>query len=380
MSLELLLGPQLERMSTAGFEIVGASAPGPYVDRLAERGVRHIPLRHATRRVAPVEDARALIELLTLFRAMRPSIVHTHNPKPGLYGRIAARLAHVPVVVNTVHGLYALPEDSLRKRTVVYGLERVAASCSDAELLQNEEDFPVLRRLRIPADRITILGNGIDLERFDPERGSARDTEGARAELGADSDGDVVVAAVGRLVREKGYPELFEAAAQVRQTAPQVRVAVIGPDDHDKVDGLTTHDRAIAAAAGVRMLGHRDDMARLYRGMDVLVLASHREGFPRTPMEAAAMGVPVIATDIRGCRQAVEHGVTGLLVPPRDPTALAGAIAMLADDRELRRRMGVAARAKALREFDQARCIDVTIATYARLLERAGLQTARTIR
>jgi glycosyltransferase involved in cell wall biosynthesis len=380
MSLELLLGPQLERLATAGFEIVGASAPGPYVDRLAERGVRHVPLRHATRRMAPVEDARALYELLALFRAMRPSIVHTHNPKPGLYGRVAARLARVPVVVNTVHGLYALPEDSLPKRAVVYGLERVAASCSDAELLQNEEDFPVLRRLRVPEDRITILGNGVDLERFDAEGGSERDTEDARVDLGAERDGDVVVGAVGRLVREKGYPELFEAAAELRRTAPRVRVAVVGPDERDKVDGLTMHDRAIAAAAGVRLLGHREDVVRLYRGMDVLVLASHREGFPRAPMEAAAMGVPVVATDIRGCRQAVEHGVTGLLVPPRDPKALAGAIAMLAGDCELRRRMGVAARAKARREFDQQRCIDITVATYTRLLERAGVHTARTIR
>jgi glycosyltransferase involved in cell wall biosynthesis len=371
MSLELLLGPQLERLAGSGFSVVGASAPGPYVERLRERGVTHVALRHATRRMAPLEDVRALVELIRLFRELRPSVVHTHNPKPGLYGRAAARIARVPVIVNTVHGLYALPEDTRLKRFVVYGLERLAAACSDAELLQNEEDLPVLRRLGIPEHRLTILGNGIDLQRFDPQIITPHQHDVARAELGARSATDVVVGAVGRLVREKGYPELFAAAAQLRETAPHVRVAVIGPDDDAKSDGLVPEDRARAQAAGVRMLGHRDDIVPLYGGMDVLVLASHREGFPRAPMEAAAMGVPVIATDIRGCRQAVEHEVTGLLVPARDPLALAEAIARLASAPALRARMSAAARLKALRDFDQQRCIDLTISTYERLLERS---------
>jgi glycosyltransferase involved in cell wall biosynthesis len=168
MSLELLLGPQLEAFARAGYEVIGASAPGPYVEALTRRGITHVPLAHATRSMAPLEDGRALLELGRLFRRMRPDIVHTHNPKPGLYGRLAARLARVPVVVNTVHGLYALPEDPWPKRAIVYGLERVAAACSDAELLQNPEDVPTLRRLRVPAARLTVLGNGIDLQRFDP--------------------------------------------------------------------------------------------------------------------------------------------------------------------------------------------------------------------
>jgi glycosyltransferase involved in cell wall biosynthesis len=372
MSLELLLGSQLEQLLTRGFDVIGASAPGPYVAALRQRGVNHVPLRHATRRMAPLEDARALAELYGLFRELRPDIVHTHNPKPGLYGRLAARAARVPVVVNTVHGLYALPEDRLAKRAAVYGLERIAAACSDAELLQNEEDLPTLRRLGVPEARLTILGNGIDLERFDPDRLTAADVAAARAELGATSPTDVVVGAVGRLVREKGYPELFRAAAALRSRAPHVRVAVIGPDDADKRDGLGPEERAAAEVAGVCFLGHRSDVERLYGGMDLLVLASHREGFPRSPMEAAAMGVPTIATDIRGCRQAVESGVTGFLVPAGDVGALASAIATLAGDPELRKRFAVSAREKAVRDFDQRRCLDLTVSTYVRLLERRG--------
>jgi glycosyltransferase involved in cell wall biosynthesis len=373
MSLELLLGPQLEAIASAGYRVVGVSAPGPYVDALARRGVEHVALAHATRAMAPTEDAQALTELMALFRRLRPSIVHTHNPKPGLYGRLAARLARVPVVVNTVHGLYALPEDAWPKRAIFYGLERLAASCSDAELLQNPEDLSTLKRLRVPAERLTMLGNGIDLQRFDPGRISADDRAAARREMGATADDDVVVGLVGRLVREKGYPEVFEAAALLRTRLPQLRVAVIGPDEPDKADALTRADRDMAEQAGVRFLGARTDVVRLYAGMDIHVLASHREGFPRSPMEASGMQVPVVATNIRGCRQAVDHGVTGLLVRPRDPEALAGAVARLASDPVERRRLGSAARRKALDCFDQRRCIDLTLAMYERLLARAGL-------
>jgi glycosyltransferase involved in cell wall biosynthesis len=372
-SLEVLLGPLLEGLVGAGYDVLAASAPGPYVGAVERRGVTHIPLAHATRSMAPVEDARALSELVRLFRRLRPSIVHTHTPKPGIYGRLAARIAGVPAVVNTVHGLYALPDDPWPKRAAVYGVERLAATCSHAELLVNAEDRDTLRRLRVPDDRLTVIGNGIDLGRFDPATIDAADRQAARRELGATSPDDVVVGLVGRLVREKGFPEAFQAAASLRDRHPELRVAVIGPEEPDKADALTDVDRRVAADAGVRFLGARDDVPRLYAAMDMFVLASHREGFPLSPMEAAAMGVPAVVTDIRGCRQVVDDGVTGLLVPPRDPRALAAAIARLAADAALRRRIGTAARRKAAESFGHQRCVDVVLATYDRLLAAAGM-------
>jgi glycosyltransferase involved in cell wall biosynthesis len=375
MSLEGLLGSQLEAIAAAGYHVIGASAAGPEVDALARRTIEHVPLAHATRSMAPVEDARALAELVGLFRRLEPTIVHTHTPKPSIYGRIAARLARVPIVVNTVHGLYALADDPWPKRAAVYGLERLAAACSQAELVASPEDLDTLRRLRVPADRLVLLdaGLGIDLDRFDPRAVTAPERAAARRELGATADGDVVVGVVARLVREKGYPEVFDAAARLRARCPQIRVAVIGPEEPDKSDALTAADRRAAERAGVRFLGGRDDVVRLYAGMDVFVLASHREGFPLTPMEASAMGVPVVATDIRGCRQVVEDGTTGVLVPVGDAAALAAAIERLATDPAQRHRLGAAARRKALDSFDQRRCIERTLATYDRLLARAGL-------
>jgi glycosyltransferase involved in cell wall biosynthesis len=372
ISLEWLLGPQLEAFAHHGYEVVGVSAPGPFVGALARRGIRHVALHHATRSFALGEDARAMRELVNVFRSLRPTIVHTHNPKPGVYGRIAARLAGVPIVVNTVHGLYAQPDDRWSKRAAVYTAERVAAVCSNAELVQNVEDLGTLRRLGVPSRRLVLLGNGIDLQRFDPATVSAAERECARKELGALGGDDVVVGSVGRLVREKGFVELFEAAGRVRDRTPTSRFAVIGGEEPNKADGLGADDLGRARKAGVRLLGERDDVVRLYAGMDVVVLPSHREGFPRVPMEAAAMGIPVVATNIRGCRQVVDDGETGSLVPVGDVDALAAAIDRLASDAALRHRLGAAGRTKARAEFDQQRCIDITLETYGRLLGAAS--------
>ena len=367
LSLTHLLLPQLIAFREAGYDVVGVSAPGPHVAQLAEEGIGHVPLTRSTRAANIGADLAAAREFTSLCRELRPDIVHTHNPKPGIYGRIVARMTGVPVVVNTVHGLYALPEDPWSKRAIVYGLERIAASCSDAELVQNPEDVPTLRRLGIRATKLHLLGNGVDLERFDPgQQGGAR--RNTRLELGISED-EVVVGLVGRLVAEKGYREVFEVARRLRVTLPHVRFVVVGPLDPDKDDAITPAGvDEVAAAAGIRFLGMREDVERLYPAFDIYVLASHREGFPRSAMEAAAMGLPVVATDIRGCRQVVDDGRTGLLVPVRDPVALEDAVRRLAGDAKMRVAMGAAAREKALREFDDRRQIGVTLSTYERLL------------
>ena len=364
ISLELLLGPQLSAFVDAGYDVVGVSAPGPFVEQVEARGVEHVALSGATRSMDLRADVSAMAELVGLFRRRRPDIVHTHNPKTGVYGRIAARAAGVPAIVNTVHGLYATAEDGWKRRAAVYAAERVAASCSHVELVQNPEDLATLRGLRVPAGKLRLLGNGVDLARFEPRPGVRSEV---RAELGVDADA-VVVGAVGRLVREKGYVELLEAWQRVRATHPTAVLVVVGPFEPDKADALdqATVDRA--TAEGVRFLGMRDDVDRLYQAFDVYVLLSHREGFPRSAMEAAACGLPVVATDIRGCRQVVRDGETGLLVPCRDSAKAADALVELVSDAARRSAMSAAAVALAGAEFDQQRVIDTTLCVYRDLL------------
>jgi glycosyltransferase involved in cell wall biosynthesis/ribosomal protein S18 acetylase RimI-like enzyme len=368
LSLQFLIRPQLLSIVELGGEAIGISAPGEWVEGLEALGIRHISLESSTRGVAPSSDLKAALQLWKTLRRERPDILHTHNPKPGLYGRILGRLAGVPIVVNTVHGLYATPDDRLVKRLVVYMLEAIAARFSDAELIQSSEDLALISTWRIaPAGRARLLGNGVNLDRFSPEGGRGR--AAMRAELGLATD-QVAVGMVGRLVEEKGYPELFDAA---RQLGDGYVVFVIGPDDTSKGDSLPAELVERARADGVRFLGMRTDVDDLYRALDIFVLPSHREGFPRAAMEAAASGLPVVATDIRGCREVVEDGVNGLLVPVRDPVALGKAIRAIGDDAELRARMGKAGFERARRLFDESAIVETVLDAYRRVAVEKGL-------
>ena len=366
MTLSLLLGPQLRAFAAAGYEVIAVSAPGRYVPELVSWGIEHRSVHHATRAFDPSRDVRLLFELRRIFAELQPDIVHTHTPKPGYVGRLAARTSGVPIVVHTVHGIFALPEDPWAKKTIVYTLDRIASSWSDIELLQNPEDMPILRRLGVPERKLQLLGNGIDLARFDRSRVDPGHIAALRAELGAGPN-DLVCGVVGRLVREKGYRQVFEAAERLAREMPDVKFMIVGPAaDRDAVPQAEL-DRA-AALGNVWFLGLRDDVEQLYSAMDLYVLASFREGFPRSAMEAAAMGLPLVLTDIRGCRQVVDDGINGVLVPVRDSRALSDAIAALARDPLLRQRMGRASTEKAKREFDQQRVIDITLEVYDRLL------------
>src|SRR6266511_3033020 len=263
-TLRFLILPQLIRLRDEGFDVSAISARGPWTGDLAAEGVRHIPWSHATRSWNPRADALAAWELLQIFRRERFHLVHTHNPKPGIVGRVAARL-----------------------------------------------------------------------------------------------------------VVEKGYRELFAAAKLVRAAHPSVRFLAVGPSDPEKADALTAREME-EARERVVFAGWRGDARDLLALMDVFVLPSWREGLPRSAIEAAAMGRPLVLTDIRGCREVARAGVEGVLVPPRKPDRLAEAIRQLVADRSLRERMGAAARVRALARFDERKVTDLIVERYRSLLAGAG--------
>ena len=356
LSLRYLLLAQIDACIDRGDEVLGISAAGPDVAMLEERGMRHVALASSTRSMDPLADLRAARELWAVLRRERPDVLHTHNPKPGIYGRIVGRLAGVPRVVHTTHGLYATPQDRFPKRAVVYALEAVASRFSHVELVQSPEDLELMGRLRLaPRRKLRLLGNGVDLSRFRLPAPGERDE--VRAELGLAPD-DVVVGLVARLVAEKGVPELLSA---VEQLGPPHRLLLVGPHDPEKADALPESLLDRARAGGAVLAGHRTDVERLYRAMDVFCLPSHREGFPRAAMEAAATGLPVVASDIRGCRQVVDDPVTGRLFPVRDVDALAAAlravlVAGAVDP--------AAPRSKAEAEFDESAVVARVLAAY----------------
>jgi glycosyltransferase involved in cell wall biosynthesis len=360
LSLRLLLAAQLRASVARGDVVLGISAPGPDVAAVEALGVRHVPLTSSTRRHDLLGDLRAARELWGVLRTETVDVLHTHNPKPGIYGRVLGRLAGVPLVVHTTHGLYASPDDRFAKRAVVYALEAVAARFSDVELVQSVEDLALMRRLRIaPRRKLRLLGNGVDLARFDRATVPDADRRAVRAEWGMGDD-EVVVGLVARLVAEKGVGELLEAHARL---GPPFRLVLVGPDDPDARDALDRATIRAAEDAAVVLAGRRDDIPRCLAAMDVFCLPSAREGFPRAAMEASAMGLPVVAYDIRGCRQVVDDGTTGRLVALHDVAALADAIAELADP-ERRAALGAAAAAKARADFDDREVVRRVLAAH----------------
>jgi glycosyltransferase involved in cell wall biosynthesis/ribosomal protein S18 acetylase RimI-like enzyme len=375
LTLRFLLRGQLRRLRAEGYEVLAVSRPGPWTKDLEAEGIRHIPWPSATRAWAPGADARAFAELVGILRAERPALVHTHNPKPGVLGRAAARLAGVPCVVNTVHGLYALPEDPPAKRFAVLGLERLAAHWSDLELYQSEEDLGWARRWGVvPRDKSALLGNGIDLEAFDPQAVPPSLRGRLRRDLGVPEHA-LVVGTVGRMVVEKGYRELFAAAAEVRRIMPEVRFLAVGGSDPERA-GSISREEVERAGSFIGFAGWRTDVRDLLATMDVFVLASWREGVPRSAIEAAAMGKPMVLTDVRGCREVGAEG-SALLVPPRDPAALASAIVSVLENAELRRRLGRAARARAIERFDERLVEEIVVEAYRRLLRSKGLAPSK---
>ena len=372
-SLRYLLLNQMRSIAQAGYEVTGISAPGSDVPVIESMGIRHIAVP-LTRRLTPLADLRALVQLYRIFRREQFTIVHTHTPKPGLLGQLAARMAGVPVVVNTVHGFYFHEHMPRLWREFYITMERIAARCSDLVLSQSREDLDTAIRLGIcPRERIQLLGNGIDIQRFDRNRVDPATLAHLRSTLGLPS-GVPVIGFVGRLVVEKGILELARAVQQVQSRFGPVTLLIVGGVDREKAGALNHEDiQAAAGTATCIFAGVRQDMPDMYALMDVFALPSYREGFPRAPMEASAMGAPCVVTNVRGCREAVEHERNGLIVPLRDVDALAEALIRLLRDHDRRRAMGDAGRRMAREQFDERLVFQRILAAYHRLLHEKGL-------
>lgn len=360
MTPRFLLLPLFERLIHAGFEVTSISADGPWSHELQARGVRHIPWPGATRSWDLKSDVAALASLVGILRRERFDIVHTHTPKAGVLGRVAARLTGVPGVVNTVHGLYVTPQDHWVRKSAVLGAEAVASRFSDAELYQSAEDLRwAMSRRVVPLGKAELVTGGVDLDTFDPKAANGRLV---RQEVGIPFDA-VVVGTLGRMVVEKGVRELLSAARQI----PEAIFLVVGEPDYSRRDAISKKE--IEQAPGnVVFTGWRSDARDLLAAMDVFVLASWREGMPQSVMEAAAMAKPLVVTDIRGSREIVRDGVEGIVVPSRDPESLGAAVKRLVGDPELRASMGAAAQDRCRKLFDLDQDAAQVIRCYRRLV------------
>jgi glycosyltransferase involved in cell wall biosynthesis len=321
------------------------------------------------RKLSPVADLRTLVRLYRLLRRERPDLVHTYVPKGGLLGQMAAWLARIPHRIHSCRGLLYTPDLASWRRALLRSTDRLTNRLAQRTIYisRADRDFSVRERL-CPERRARYTGSGVDLAHFDPAALPAETRTVVRHELGI-PDSARLALTVGRFVVDKGYRELAEAASAVANRRPECRFLWVAPVLAGEEGALP--DDFIAArglSAVVTRLLLQHDVRRLYAASDLLVHPSYREGVPRVLMEAAAMGLPIIASDIPGCREVVDHGSSGLLVPPRSAESIASAIEALLADGAAAARMALAARRTVERRFDQDQLTERIWGVYRELL------------
>ena len=356
-SLHHFLLPLMRGIRARGHEVVGVCATGPLLADIRAEGFR-VEAAPLARTLSPRAQWRAFRALVALLRRERPDLVHAHMPISGFLGRVAARLAGVPRVAYTCHGFLFNQPAPWPRRAAAFAMEWLGGRLTTILLTVSDEEAADARRLGIKRDAVSVR-NGRDPALFHPDAAArAR----IRASLGV-LDTAVVIIAVSRLVRHKGYPELLAAMRDV----PGAELWVVGERlATDRGEDLAPLFAAAEATGRVRLLGYRTDVGALLAAADIFTLPSHFEGLPMSVIEAMLTGLPVIATAIRGPREQVVDGQTGLLVPPATVAPLAAALNRLVGDPALRAAMGAAGRLRAQDRYDEAQII-------ARTLDLLGL-------
>jgi glycosyltransferase involved in cell wall biosynthesis len=365
----LVLKSRLRMLCESGFHVVLISSPGALLDgTAAEVGVEALPIP-MRRAIAPIADLISFVRLWWVLGKCRPDMVEFSTPKAGLLGSLAAWLRGVPRRVYVLRGL-KLETATGVKRRILLGAERLASACAHAVLCNSESLRVRALSLGIAQEKkLVLLGEGasqgVDTERFSPGPAKLRDRLGF-------APGMPVIGFVGRLTRDKGVPELIEAFETIRAAEPEARLLLVGWFDEAE-DALEERLRArIASDPDILCTGFVRETAPYYRAMDVMVLPTRREGFPNAVLEAAASGVPVVTTLATGSRDSVVSGLTGLLIPPGDSSAISDAVLALLRDRERRMRMGRAARAWVCEHYKDERVLGFAAAFYARMLAGPG--------
>ncbi len=349
----------------AGADVIVATRVDAHGARIEAGGFRLVPLPWRRRTTNPWRETRAFFAIFRLYRRERPDIIHHVALKPAVYGGIAARLARAPVQVNAIAGLgftevSRAPHARVLRRVMRAVLRFAWGGRGAHAIVQNPDDADVLVAARL-LDRAhvhLIRGSGVDVDRFRPA---------------PEPGGRPVAVYTGRFIASKGIRELVAAARLLRARGVDLEVRLVGEPDPDNPESIAEREvRGWEAEGLITRQPWVDDVAPVWRDAHIAVLPSYREGLPKALLEAAACGRPAVACDVPGCREVVTDGENGLLVPARDAPALADALARLAADPDLRRRMGESGRARVEREFSEGRIVDETMDVYRRVIAEAG--------
>lgn len=352
--------PFMKLLRSLGYEVEVAAGETGFRERIEREGFRVHPIPFSRR---PLSFANFLSfwRLFRLFRERRYLLVHTHTPVASFLGRIAAKIARVPLVLYTAHGFHFFRGASWKAWLFWYTAEKIAALFTDALIVLNEEDFEHGKRLGfIPGENLFLVpGVGVELERFRNVNSSLRE------ELGI-GDGEVVVTCVAEFTPTKNHSFLLAAWKEVAKRFGHAHLLFVGDGELLERTKAWVERESLPR---VHFLGRREDVPAVLSASDIVVLVSKREGLPRALLEAMAAGKPLVATDVRGNRDLVEDGVNGFLVPLGDVGALAFALGRLIGSKELRERMGEESRRK-VEAYSLERVLQEMERIYRRFLEK----------
>ncbi|MEQ3655875.1 MAG: glycosyltransferase family 4 protein [Dokdonia sp.] len=336
LSLDKLLEGQLDFMR-AHFEIIAVSADRSYLKKIAQRervAYKMIPL---TRKITPLKDLVALWKMYRFLSKERPEIVHSHTPKAGIIGMLAARLAGVPHRLHTVAGL-PLMEARGFKRKILNAVEKWTYSCA-TKVYPNSFGLKdiIIKEGFCKEDKLKVIGagssNGIDTSYFDPEHFSLTDQHDLRKSMLIPED-EFLFVFVGRLVKDKGVNELVQAFDMLAKTQPHIGLVLVGPEEPE-LDPLSPETTAIIAShQHIYTTGYQQDVRPYLAFAKALVFPSYREGFPNVVLQAGAMGLPAIVSDINGCNEIITHQHNGLIIAVKDTVAIYKAMQKLLQDQK----------------------------------------------
>ena len=364
--------PIIRKLLECGVRVYAVAPPGRFVPDIEDMGVEFVPWRLNRRSLNPFLEIGPVIELVRIYRRLKPDLVQHFTVKPNVYGAIAARVAGVPLVFGGVTGLGTAFASGgptrFMLRSAVTLLYRLATALSDVMTFQTGHDARLLYGESGAGKALVIRGgSSVDLATYNQDLVPQSEREWIRSELGIGPT-EFIVTMASRLLYDKGVAEYVEAASALRSSRTDTYFILAGERDEGNRDSVSSEDLEGWSSVGdIEYVGYRDDMPSLLATSDVIVLPTYYpEGIPRILIEAATMARPIVSTTIPGVAEIVEDGVNGLLVPPRDAAALAEAIEVLLGNPSLRAEYGAAGRLKAEREYDDREVAQRYVEEYQR--------------
>ena len=362
----------IEGFLEKGYKVYIVCPYGEYVEKLKNKGIKYSPIDVDRKGTNPIEDLKLLWQLYRIFRREKFDIVHNFTIKPNIYGNIAAKLAKIPIIINSVTGLgYVFTGKGLKNnilKRIVVSLYKIAFKFSNKVIFQNMDDLELFKKYKIIDKNRSVLikGSGVNTEKFSLQNVDKAGIEKLYDELGISQHcPSAIVTLITRLIWHKGIREFVEAARILKGKYPDTLFLLVGPIDKGNPAAVSKDYIEKAEKGGVvKYIGSRDDIREILYISDVVTLPSYREGIPKVLLEAMSMEKPIVTTDSIGCREVVEEGKNGFLVPAKNSKALAEAIERLIENKELRKRFGKYGREKVLREFDERIVVKKTIKVY----------------